>query len=92
MTFSQLDCSFSIDRVEITPETFDIVLSDGRIIPTPRKAFKRLAHATDEQLAKWHGDLLGIGIHWDDLDEDLLIYPLIEEAEKTGRIRYLNAS
>jgi hypothetical protein len=88
MTFSPIDCSFKVVQVNITPNAFEIILNDGRIIPTPRATFKRLAQATDEELKLWHIDQLGIGIHWEALNEDLLIYPLLKDAEENGRIRY----
>jgi hypothetical protein len=92
MSFSPTDCSFIVVSVEIAPEIFKVALNDGRIIPIPRTKYPKLAKATDEQLSKWHIDRLRVGIHWEELDKDLMIYPLIEEAEKLGQIRYLDAS
>jgi hypothetical protein len=53
------------------------LLKDGREIGIPIEWFPRLRNATLEQLKKWRfiGD--GEGVHWEVLDEDLLIENLI---------------
>jgi hypothetical protein len=53
------------------------LLKDGREIGIPIEWFPRLRNATLEQLKKWRfiGD--GEGVHWEELDEDLLIENLI---------------
>ncbi|NEP10254.1 MAG: DUF2442 domain-containing protein [Symploca sp. SIO2C1] len=88
MNISALDCSYKVVDILLTPETFEVILDDGTIIPTSRSRFPRLAQATDEQLAKWEVDKLGIGIHWEELDEDITIYGLIKEAKQAQLIRY----
>ncbi|WP_296702393.1 DUF2442 domain-containing protein [Algoriphagus sp.] len=65
-----IDLSFTIDKMTIYVE-------DGREISIPLEWFPKLRSATPEQLNNWRfiGD--GEGIHWDDLDEDLLVSELI---------------
>ncbi len=60
-------------------------LSDGREIGVPLEWFPRLRRASLETLSKWRLIGRGIGIHWDDLDEDIsvqsLIYPELNPKE-----------
>lgn len=88
MSISALDCSYRVIDIVLTPEMFEVILDDGTIIPTSRSRFPRLAHATDDQLVKWEVDKLGIGIHWEELDEDITIYGLIKEAEEAQLLRH----
>lgn len=46
-------------------------LADGRTIATPLAWYPRLAAATDEERNRI--ELMPMGIHWPDLDEDLSI-------------------
>lgn len=43
---------------------------DGREISVPLKWFPKLRNATDGQRKKWRLIGKGIGIHWEELDED----------------------
>ena len=54
-----------------------LVLDDGRELTVPINWFPSLRDATNEQRKKWRfiGD--GEGIHWDDLDEDILVEGLL---------------
>ncbi|MFC5624106.1 DUF2442 domain-containing protein [Algoriphagus winogradskyi] len=62
--------SFSESKMKISME-------DGREISIPLEWFPTLKNASDAELNNWRfiGD--GEGIHWEDLDEDLLISELI---------------
>lgn len=62
--------SFSKNKMKITME-------DGREISIPLEWFPTLRNASPAELNNWRfiGD--GEGIHWEDLDEDLLISELI---------------
>ena len=53
-------------------------LVDGREIGVPIEWYPALRDASDTQRENWRlvGD--GIGIHWDDLDEDLSVARLME--------------
>jgi len=54
-----------------------LVLDDGRELTIPINWFPSLRDATPEQRKKWRfiGD--GEGIHWEDLDEDILVEGLL---------------
>ncbi|MBB6325012.1 hypothetical protein FHS59_000627 [Algoriphagus iocasae] len=64
------DLSFTIDKMTIYME-------DGREISIPLEWFPKLRSASLEQLNNWRFIGGGEGIHWEDLDEDLLVSELI---------------
>ena len=64
------DVRFDVDRLHVR-------LSDGREISAPLDWFPKLRSATVEQRAHWKLIGKGIGIHWDDLDEDLSVAGLL---------------
>ena len=55
--------------VEFTASELVVTLADGRKITTPLDWYPRLKRASAEQRA--HYELMPMGIHWPDLDEDL---------------------
>jgi len=61
---------FDADRIHVE-------LSDGREIIVPLEWFPSLRNATDEQRNKWRIIGKGVGIHWDDLDEDISVAGLL---------------
>ncbi len=52
-------------------------LSDGREIGVPVEWFPRLRKASPEARSKWRLIGRGIGIHWEELDEDISVQSLI---------------
>lgn len=56
-----------------------IVLNTGRLLKSKISCFKLLENATQEQLDKWELKQSGIGIRWDELDEDLSLRGFISE-------------
>jgi len=54
-----------------------VQLSDGREIAVPLEWFPSLRNATDKQRNSWRLIGRGIGIHWNDLDEDLSVEGLL---------------
>jgi len=54
-----------------------VILEDGRELSLPIGWFPSLRDATNEQRANWRfiGD--GEGMHWEELDEDILIEGLL---------------
>lgn len=58
-------------------EMMHVTLMDGRVISTPVAWFPSLLHATAEQRANWGIGGHGAGLHWPDLDEDLLVAGLL---------------
>ena len=65
-----IDVSFSDDAMTVR-------LSDGREVSVPLEWFPRLRDATPEQRNKWRLIARGIGIHWEDVDEDIAVTTLL---------------
>jgi hypothetical protein len=65
--------------VEVTCSDDDlhVVLADGREISAPLVWFPRLEGATPEQRKNWRLIGGGIGIHWEDVDEDISVESLL---------------
>lgn len=60
-------------RVSFDDEALHMELSDGRTISAPLEWFPRLRAATEAQRANWRLIGGGVGVHWEDLDEDLSV-------------------
>lgn len=54
-----------------------IELNDGRKLGIPLIYFPRLLKATTDQLQNYQISGGGIGLHWDELDEDLIVENLL---------------
>ena len=52
-------------------------IEDGREVAVPLEWFPKLRDATPGELNNWSFIGNGIGIHWEDLDEDLSIRGLL---------------
>ena len=52
-------------------------LLDGREISAPIEWFPKLRSATEEQRKRWCLIGKGVGIHWDDIDEDISVAALL---------------
>ena len=68
---------FAVD-VRIDSSMMHIRLLDGREISVPLEWFPRLRDASPKQRKKWRLIGRGIGIHWDELDEDISVPALLE--------------
>ena len=77
MSSSVVEASARAMAVEVTQEELVVSLVDGRKIVVPLAWFPRLLHATETQRNGWEllGD--GVGIHWDEIDEDLSVAGLL---------------
>lgn len=64
-------------KIWFTNDKFHLLLEDGREIAVPIEWFPSLTKATEAQRNNWRliGD--GEGIHWADLDEDILVEGLL---------------
>jgi len=62
--------------VEFTADELVVTLHDGRKIATPLDWYPRLKAATEQQRAKF--ELMPMGIHWPDVDEDLGIAGMLK--------------
>ncbi len=61
----------------LSPDSFRVVLDDGRELSVPLAWFPRLLHGTAEQLRNWELIGCGEGLHWADLDEDISVAGLL---------------
>lgn len=59
-------------------------LLDGRELSVPLEWFPKLRDATTAQRKRWRLIGRGIGIHWQDLDEDLSVAGLLQGAPASG--------
>jgi hypothetical protein len=69
-TGDAVDVSFTADSLVVT-------LTDGRTVSAPLEWFPRLLHATAKQRRNWRLIGRGVGIHWEDLDEDVSVRSLL---------------
>ncbi len=75
-TLTNLKSNIAKD-LAFTEEKMIIFLEDGREVSIPLEWFPNLREATGTQLNNWRFIGGGEGIHWEDLDEDLLISELV---------------
>lgn len=64
-------------NLSFSKEKMIIFMEDGREIGIQLEWFPQLRDATLEQLENWRFIGNGEGIHWEDLDEDLLVSELV---------------
>ncbi len=64
-------------NVLLTDDTLCVDLSDGRSISVPVAWFPRLFHFTEQERNNWRLIGRGLGIHWEDIDEDISIEGLL---------------
>lgn len=63
-------------------------LADGRKLGVPLAYFPRLLNATPEQREAYEISGGGIGLHWDELDEDISVeYLLLGVMDRTRPLR-----
>ncbi len=63
--------------VSCTDDSLHVVLADGREISVPLVWSARLQKATPEQRKNWRLIGGGVGIHWEDVDEDISVESLL---------------
>jgi uncharacterized protein DUF2442 len=71
-----------VSEVRVVKVWFDddniwLALEDGRQISAPLAFYPRLLNATKEQRENYEFIGPGIGIHWEDLDEDLSVEGIV---------------
>ena len=64
------DVQFSTDELIVT-------LADGRVLSVPLEWFPSLRDASPEARAHWRLIGQGVGIHWEELDEDISVAGLL---------------
>ena len=60
-----------VENVAISEDTLCVDLRDGRSISVPLAWYPRLSHASSPERKRWRLIGRGVGIHWEDLDEDI---------------------
>jgi Protein of unknown function (DUF2442) len=63
--------------VRFTDDSLHVRLSDSREVSAPLEWFPRLRDATPEQRQHWRLIGRGIGIHWENVDEDISVASLL---------------
>ncbi len=67
------------DAVEVAfnDDELIVTLVDGRRVSAPLAWFPRLLRATPDQRKNWRLIGRGVGVHWDDVDEDISVRSLL---------------
>jgi hypothetical protein len=77
MTTLELDVGdLNARAVDFTASELVVTLMDGRKIATPLDWYPRLQRASAAQRANY--EIMPMGIHWPDLDEDLSIAGMLQ--------------
>ena len=67
-------------EVNFSGDALHVVLADGREVSAPLAWLPRLRDATETQRNNWRLIGHGIGIHWEDMDEDVSVASLLRAA------------
>jgi Protein of unknown function (DUF2442) len=54
-----------------------VLLTDGRQVSVPLTYFPRLEKASEDQRSKYEISGGGVGLHWDEIDEDISVPHLL---------------
>ena len=65
------------ENLTVSADTLCVDLSDGRTISVPLSWYPRLLHATPAERKRWRLIGRGLGIHWEDIDEDISVEGLL---------------
>lgn len=77
MAFSSIDIQPLAVDVSCNNEALHVTLADGREISVPLEWYPRLLDATPKDRNNWQLIGGGLGIHWEDLDEDVTVESLL---------------
>ena len=66
-------------NVTFTENSLVVALADGRQVSAPLEWFPRLRSASSKQRKNWRLIGGGVGIHWEDIDEDVSIRSLLAQ-------------
>jgi len=66
-----------VEDVTVSQDTLTVDLSDGRTLSVPLAWFPRLSHASSAERKHWRLIGRGVGIHWEDIDEDISVEGLL---------------
>lgn len=65
-------------EVSCSDHSLTVVLDDGRTVSVPLVWFPRLLNATPQQRNKWELIGGGVGMHWEEIDEDISVASLLQ--------------
>jgi len=65
------------ENVTVSVDTICVDLRDGRTVSVPLSWYPRLLHATPAERRRWRLVGRGLGIHWEDIDEDISVEELL---------------
>ena len=77
MVLSSIDIQPLAVDVACNNEALQVTLADGREISVPLEWYPRLLDATPKDRNNWTLIGGGLGIHWEDLDEDVTVESLL---------------
>ena len=77
MSTSELRAGEAVRDVHFSDDTLSVDFVDGRTITVPLVWYPRLLQATPAQRVNWEIVGAGYGIHWPDVDEDLITEGLL---------------
>ena len=66
-----------VENVAVSEDTLCVDLSDGRSISVPLAWYPRLSHGSSAERKRWRLIGRGVGIHWENLDEDISVEGLL---------------
>lgn len=69
--------SRKVADVSFTTDMLRVVLADGREVSVPLAWFPRRKKATAKQRKNWRLIGGGVGIHWENVDEDISVETLL---------------
>lgn len=78
MSILTINKSHNATGLSFTEDKMVVLLEDGRELAIPLEWFPKLRDASMKQLADWRLIGNGEGIHWSELDEDILVKNLLE--------------
>lgn len=71
-----------IERVFFREQKVFFSLEDGREIGSPLKWYPRLYNASEEELMDFSISPSGYGVHWNQVDEDLSAYGMLNTKQE----------
>lgn len=83
-TFKEIfDKNLNIVEVTILKEAYiALSLANGKVIMVPLSKFKKLKEASSDSLHNWRLISSGLGVRWEELDEDISLKGLLKDLSK----------
>jgi len=77
MSISSADVQPLAVDVSCNNDALHVALADGRAVSVPLEWYPRLQDATPKDRNNWNLIGGGLGIHWEDLDQDVSVESLL---------------